>query len=242
MGRFAAHEQGRTRHGRDHPRGALHARPRRPRRARPPGRWPRLRAPPRAALRDRDQPDPDVRDRAVRDDPADGRRARRPAGGVRVDLRRAARARRRPRMGRARRGDGGRGRDVPLPPRRLPVPHRPPHAVPVRLDGDAHHSADHVDGRHRDRPVPRVPRPGDDIARDAPDLAGDRRARAVRPLSADRVDRRDHDGALERRVPVRRHGHRRVADPLRPEPRVHLSEGRVSRSAGPSGRAWAPGC
>jgi hypothetical protein len=41
---------------------------------------------------------------------------------------------------------------------------------------------------------------------------------------------------------VRRHGHRRVADPLRPEPRVHLSEGRVSRSAGPSGRAWAPGC
>jgi len=157
-------------------------------------------------------------------------------------IRRAARACRRPRLGRARRGDGGRRRDVPLPPRGLPVPHRPPHAVPVRLDGDAHHSADHVDGRHRDRPVPRVPRPGDDIARDAPDLAGDRRARAVRPLSADRVDRRDHNGALERRVPVRRHGHRRVADPLRPEPRVHLSEGRVSRSAAPSGRAWAPGC
>ena len=37
----------------------------------------------RAALGDRDQHDPDVRDRAVRDDPADDRRVRRPAGDLR---------------------------------------------------------------------------------------------------------------------------------------------------------------
>ena len=120
----------------------------------------RFRPPDRPLPGHRHQHEPDVRHRPLRDHPADGRRVRRAAGRHRLRRRRDTRAGRRADLGRTRRLAARIRRQLRLSAPGLPVPHGPADAVPLRVDGDALHPADHVHRRRRLRPVPRLPRPG----------------------------------------------------------------------------------
>ncbi|CAK7283176.1 putative 1-deoxy-D-xylulose 5-phosphate synthase [Streptomyces misionensis JCM 4497] len=168
-----------------------------------------------------------MRHRPLRHHPPDGRRVRRPAGGRRLRGGRRAGAVRRAGLGRAGRLHARLRRQLRLSAPGLPVPHRPADAVPVRVDGDALHPADHVHRRGRLRPVPRLPRP-----RPRPDGRRSDRPRRHRPggapaVARHRAHRPDHRRDVDRDDRLGGPGDRRRRLGLQPAPRLRLPGARL---------------